>query len=60
MHAAGSDGQAEGLRIAQEMLDACLDLVSGVYIMPAFQRYEPAAELIRLLRARPPSTVRVG
>jgi methionine synthase I (cobalamin-dependent)/5,10-methylenetetrahydrofolate reductase len=60
MHAAGSDGPAEGLRIAQEMLEACLDLVSGVYIMPAFQRYEPAAELIRLLRARPPATVRAG
>ncbi|MDB5074411.1 MAG: 5-methyltetrahydrofolate S-homocysteine methyltransferase [Chloroflexi bacterium] len=60
MHAAGSDGQAEGLRIAQEMLQACLHLVAGVYIMPAFQRYEPAAELIRLLRSRPPATVRAG
>jgi homocysteine S-methyltransferase len=52
MQAAGSDGQAEGLRIALELLDACLPLVAGVYIMPTFQRYEPAAELVRLLRAR--------
>jgi homocysteine S-methyltransferase len=52
MRGAGTDGQAEGLRIALETLDACLHLVTGVYIMPTFGRYEPAAELVRTLRVR--------
>ncbi|MGH2387013.1 MAG: bifunctional homocysteine S-methyltransferase/methylenetetrahydrofolate reductase [Chloroflexota bacterium] len=55
MRAAGTDGVAEGLRIALETLDACLHLVTGVYIMPTFGRYEPAADLVRTLRARTPS-----
>jgi methionine synthase / methylenetetrahydrofolate reductase(NADPH) len=55
MRAAGTEGQAEGLRIALETLDACLHLVTGVYIMPTFGRYEPAAELVRTLRVRTPS-----
>jgi len=54
MRAAGTNGQAEGMRIALEILDACLHLVAGVYIMPTFGRYEPAADLVRLLRARAP------
>jgi methionine synthase I (cobalamin-dependent)/5,10-methylenetetrahydrofolate reductase len=57
MRAAGTEGQAEGLRIALETLDACLHLVTGVYIMPTFGRYEPAAELVRTLRLRTPSLV---
>lgn len=52
MRAAGAEGLAEGTAIARELLDACAHLVSGVYIMPAFGRYEPAADLVRLLRAR--------
>jgi methionine synthase / methylenetetrahydrofolate reductase(NADPH) len=55
MRAAGTDGVAEGLRIALETLDACLHLVTGVYIMPTFGRYEPAADLVRTLRARTPA-----
>jgi len=54
MRAAGTNGQAEGMRIALEILDACLHLVAGVYIMPTFGRYEPAADLVRLLRTRAP------
>jgi homocysteine S-methyltransferase len=54
MRGAGTDGQAEGMRIALEILDACMHLVSGIYIMPTFGRYEPAAELVRLLRTRAP------
>jgi methionine synthase / methylenetetrahydrofolate reductase(NADPH) len=55
MRTAGTDGVAEGLRIALETLDACLHLVTGVYIMPTFGRYEPAADLVRTLRARTPA-----
>jgi homocysteine S-methyltransferase len=60
MRAAGTEGQAEGMAIALEVLDACLHLVSGVYIMPTFGRYEPAAELVRTLRARRPAAVSAG
>lgn len=51
MRKAGAQGQAEGLAISLELLNACLHQVSGVYIIPTFQRYEPAAELVRRLRA---------
>jgi len=33
-----------------ETLEACKHLVDGVYIVPAFQRYEPAAGLVRRIR----------
>jgi homocysteine S-methyltransferase len=52
MRAAGADGQAEGMAITRELLAACMHLVSGVYVMPTFGRYEQAAELVRQLRAR--------
>jgi methionine synthase I (cobalamin-dependent)/5,10-methylenetetrahydrofolate reductase len=51
MRSAGANGQAEGLAISLELLSASTHLVAGVYIMPTFQRYEPAAELVRTLRA---------
>ena len=50
MRSAGSDGQAEGMKMAREILDQCIHLVSGVYVMPSFDRYEPAAELVRSIR----------
>jgi homocysteine S-methyltransferase len=52
MRKAGAQGQAEGVALSLELLSACLNLVSGVYIIPTFQRYEPAADLVRLLRSR--------
>jgi homocysteine S-methyltransferase len=51
MRAAGADGQAEGMAITRELLAAAMHLVSGVYVMPTFGRYEQAAELVRQLRA---------
>jgi homocysteine S-methyltransferase len=60
MRAAGADGQAEGMAISIELLEACLHLVAGVYIMPTFQRYEPAADLVRILRAQRAATAQAG
>ncbi len=51
MRTAGAQGQAEGLAISRELLGACLHVVSGVYVIPTFQRYEPAAELVSQIRA---------
>lgn len=46
MERAGSDGAAEGLRMAHEMIDECGPLTAGLYIMPSFGRYETAARLV--------------
>ena len=49
MERAGDDAAAEGVRIARELLLDIKDLVQGVYVMPAFGKYELAAEVIDVL-----------
>ena len=52
---AGDDAPHEGVRIAQELLLAIRDRAQGVYIMPAFGRYDLAAGVADVLeRARTP------
>lgn len=46
MEDAGENGAQEGIRIAQDLLRDIRDLVNGAYIIPAFGRYELAAEVI--------------
>lgn len=43
---AGEDAAAEGVRVAQEILRGMKDLVRGAYIIPAFGKYELAAQVI--------------
>lgn len=50
MHLAGDRGREEGIRMAQDLLLELKELVQGVYIMPAFGRYDTAAEVISVLR----------
>jgi len=52
MHAAGERSGEVGLEMAMNLLAGSEDQVSGTYVMPSFGRYEPAAELVRRLRAR--------
>ena len=49
MRAAGEAGLEAGLEIALEQIEEAraLEFVSGVYVMPAFGRYEVAAEIVR-------------
>lgn len=47
---AGDDGPREGVKIAVEMIEELRELISGIYIMPAFSRYDYAAEIIEALR----------
>ncbi len=47
---AGADAPREGLRIASELLAAMYDQVQGAYIIPAFGRYDLAAELVESAR----------
>ncbi|MFW5747998.1 MAG: bifunctional homocysteine S-methyltransferase/methylenetetrahydrofolate reductase [Chloroflexota bacterium] len=46
MEDAGDNAPAEGVLIAQELLRAVRGLMAGAYIIPAFGRYELAAEVI--------------
>lgn len=50
LRAAGKKTRTEGARIALETLTALRSMVSGVYIIPAFGRYDVAAGLIRDIR----------
>lgn len=43
---AGDDAAAEGVRVAQELLRDLKDFVRGAYIIPAYGRYELAAQVI--------------
>ncbi|MEO8395209.1 MAG: methylenetetrahydrofolate reductase, partial [Chloroflexota bacterium] len=47
---AGEDAAAEGVRIAQELLHDLKDLVRGAYIIPAYGRYELAAQVIETIK----------
>lgn len=50
---AGDDANQEGVRIAQELLQQVKTLAQGVYLMPAFGRYDLAASVVDVLeRAR--------
>ncbi len=47
-----SDERREGIRIAQEALDQLQPLVQGVYVMPMLGRFDSAAEVIEVVKAR--------
>jgi homocysteine S-methyltransferase len=51
MNAAGNgdSGRAEGIRIAQEALLACSSMVQGAYIMPPFNRFDMALQVLEVL-----------
>ncbi|MGH2538608.1 MAG: bifunctional homocysteine S-methyltransferase/methylenetetrahydrofolate reductase [Candidatus Promineifilaceae bacterium] len=44
-----ADQQQEGVRIAQEILQALRPLVQGVYMIPVFGRYDLAADVLDIL-----------
>jgi methionine synthase / methylenetetrahydrofolate reductase(NADPH) len=52
MRLAGSQGRAEGVKLAQELILQARDSVHGIYVMPSFGRYEVAAETISVLKDR--------
>ena len=51
MRRAGEDGPREGVRMARELLAELSDLVRGVYLMPAFNRFDLIAEIIEGARS---------
>ncbi|HOT93176.1 MAG TPA: bifunctional homocysteine S-methyltransferase/methylenetetrahydrofolate reductase [Anaerolineae bacterium] len=46
LEAAGSDSPREGVRIALELIAQIRDWAGGIYLMPAFNRYDLAAEIV--------------
>ena len=43
---AGDDSPQEGVRIALELIEQVRDWAAGIYLIPAFQRYDLAAQII--------------
>ncbi len=50
MREAGERGQAEGAAIAKEIIAKARGAVQGIYLIPSFDRYDTAAELVEELR----------
>jgi len=50
IQAAGPEAPREGLRLSLELLDELAGVVQGVYLIPAFGRFDLAAELIEAIR----------
>ncbi|MEX2143801.1 MAG: bifunctional homocysteine S-methyltransferase/methylenetetrahydrofolate reductase, partial [Anaerolineales bacterium] len=50
IEAAGSDGPKEGVRIAIELIEQIRPWAQGVYIIPAFGRYDLAADIIEAIK----------
>ena len=46
LEAAGKDSPHEGVRIALELIAQMRDWAGGIYLMPAFSRYDLAAEIV--------------
>ncbi|MGC9347014.1 MAG: bifunctional homocysteine S-methyltransferase/methylenetetrahydrofolate reductase [Anaerolineae bacterium] len=50
LEAAGDDAPQEGVRIAVRLIDRCRAFAQGVYLMPAFNRYDLAAAVVETAR----------
>jgi len=50
IEAAGSDGPREGVRIAIELIEQIRPWAQGVYLIPAFGRYDLAAEIVEAIK----------
>jgi methionine synthase I (cobalamin-dependent)/5,10-methylenetetrahydrofolate reductase len=50
MEGAGEGGLAEGIQIATGLIGELKGLVTGVYLMPQFSRYDAVAEIIEAVR----------
>ncbi len=46
LHDAGVDERSQGVIIARELIDDVRDIISGVYMVPSFGRYEIVADVL--------------
>ena len=54
LRAAGEAAPGEGVRIALELIDQMRPWASGIYLMPAFNRYDLAAEIVEEVKRLAP------
>ena len=52
IEAAGENAPRVGIQVAIELLESLTESVQGVYLMPPFNRYDMAAEIIEAIRSR--------
>jgi homocysteine S-methyltransferase len=50
MEQAGENGPRAGVEIAIELINAMRDVAQGIYLMPAFSRYDLTAEVIEAVK----------
>ncbi len=50
MEQAGENGTRTGIQIAIELIEEMKPVTQGVYLMPAFNRYDAAAEIVEAVR----------
>ena len=50
LHKAGENASQEGIQVALELIEEMRSWASGIYLMPAFNRYDLAAELIEAVK----------
>jgi homocysteine S-methyltransferase len=50
MDQAGENGTRTGIQIAIELIEEMKPVIQGVYLMPAFNRYDAAAEIVEAIR----------
>ena len=50
MSQAGDQGAKVGIEIALELVDALKSVAQGIYLMPAFNRFDYAAEIIESVK----------
>ncbi len=55
MRMAGEHGHEEGLKQAQELLNAARSMIQGVYLMPSYGRYDVVSNLAKMLQMQPTS-----
>lgn len=51
MDHAGENGAAEGIKIALELVEQMRSEIQGVYLMPPFNRFDTAAEIIEAVKS---------
>jgi len=49
MKLAGEEGPREGVKIAQELLKEIRHICDGTYLMPPFNKFEMAVEIVQVL-----------
>ncbi len=48
---AGEDGEAEGLALARDLVAALRERAAGIYLMPPFERFDLAADVVEAARS---------